>query len=259
MYQKDKINKKINRLIEGKVIDRENKSIGREMKEKEINELKTGEGEEPSINLSEAGITRRSFLKKLGLGVGGLALTSQFTGAWSLIQPSKEGVSDIDADTVDGTDREDIQDPYGWEKVGTLNFSSQNSLTHNISTSYDLYRLEFSGVTTDADEALSVRVNGLSGGYEFESNDASTVTDWDKWRLVYELRASQEAFGTMTIAGNWTNVVNFSSQMGGQPGVEIATHGLNNNASSPLSSIEVFAAYGGNLTGDVEIFGRNNG
>ncbi|MFB6159084.1 MAG: twin-arginine translocation signal domain-containing protein [Candidatus Nanohalobium sp.] len=51
--------------------------------------------------VKEKEMSRRSFLKTLGVGAGVLGLASTGAG-WSLIQPQSQGVSDIDADTVDG-------------------------------------------------------------------------------------------------------------------------------------------------------------
>jgi hypothetical protein len=47
-------------------------------------------------------ISRRKFLKMAGLGAGAIGLSSA-TSAWSILQPSGQGTSDIDADTVDGS------------------------------------------------------------------------------------------------------------------------------------------------------------
>jgi hypothetical protein len=48
-------------------------------------------------------ISRRKFLKMAGLGAGAIGLSSA-TSAWSILQPSSQGTSDIDADTVDGSE-----------------------------------------------------------------------------------------------------------------------------------------------------------
>ena len=71
---------------------------------KEIRQENNTETEEKD---SDSMLSRRQFMKTAGLGIGVLSLSS-LTSAWSLIQPSSQGTSDIDADTVDGSQAGDI-------------------------------------------------------------------------------------------------------------------------------------------------------
>ncbi|MFB6099670.1 MAG: twin-arginine translocation signal domain-containing protein [Candidatus Nanohalobium sp.] len=50
-------------------------------------------------------LSRRNFLKLLGMGAGSLALSSSVAGLeWSVFQPASSGQSDVNADEVDGHD-----------------------------------------------------------------------------------------------------------------------------------------------------------
>ena len=94
----------------------------------------------------ESGISRRSFLKALGIGAGGLALTSTVSSA-SLLSSTTIGGNDplttadeghnngINADTVDGKHSDDLTTPtYTLEEgSGTFTVSAYSTKTYEVS------------------------------------------------------------------------------------------------------------------------------
>ncbi|MFB6100596.1 MAG: twin-arginine translocation signal domain-containing protein [Candidatus Nanohalobium sp.] len=71
--------------------------------EEKLEKRKTsGETKEAEKDVENEKVSRRSFIKMLGVGAGTLALSSSVTGAWSLIQPANQGSSGVNAETVDG-------------------------------------------------------------------------------------------------------------------------------------------------------------
>ncbi|WP_414836478.1 twin-arginine translocation signal domain-containing protein [Candidatus Nanohalococcus occultus] len=83
------------------IIDR--KVEERMKQEKQSDNLEADE----SSQQENEGISRRGFLKTLGLGAGALTFSSLVSG-WSIIQPQNSGTSEIDADTVDGLHASEI-------------------------------------------------------------------------------------------------------------------------------------------------------
>ncbi|MFB6100051.1 MAG: twin-arginine translocation signal domain-containing protein, partial [Candidatus Nanohalobium sp.] len=87
----------IEKLIERKVeekIDKKRKEVREEVKE----ELGVSESGEDKQEEEETGLSRRSFLKMLGVGAGSLALSSSAAGIeWSVLQPSSQGTSGVEA------------------------------------------------------------------------------------------------------------------------------------------------------------------
>ncbi|MFB6116546.1 MAG: twin-arginine translocation signal domain-containing protein, partial [Candidatus Nanosalina sp.] len=96
----------IEQIIERKVQERLDDRVEEEV-EKRM-EKRAGKPEQKNLEEAKAemektgdGISRRSFLKMLGLGAGGMALSSAAAGAgWSVFQPSTSGVSDIKSSKV---------------------------------------------------------------------------------------------------------------------------------------------------------------
>ncbi|WEL19803.1 twin-arginine translocation signal domain-containing protein [Candidatus Nanohalococcus occultus] len=82
----DDIEQIIDRKVEEKLRERE--------KAEQSSSVKASEKDTGSVS-------RRNFLKTLGLGAGALTFSSLVSG-WSTFQPRTRGLSDIDADTVDG-------------------------------------------------------------------------------------------------------------------------------------------------------------
>jgi|APHM01.1.fsa_nt_gi hypothetical protein len=68
----------------------------------ELQEERRQEKQDIPPSLESDKISRRSFLKMLGIGTGGLALASSTSADFGQVLASTQGTSDIDADTVDG-------------------------------------------------------------------------------------------------------------------------------------------------------------
>ncbi|MFB6100390.1 MAG: twin-arginine translocation signal domain-containing protein [Candidatus Nanohalobium sp.] len=98
-----KLEEKVGELAE-KVdeLQEENRQLrkrNQQLEDKVERHLGDGEQQEKTEEDSE-GLSRRQFMKMLGLGAGGLALSSSAAGAWSILQPQSSGVSDIKAKTA---------------------------------------------------------------------------------------------------------------------------------------------------------------
>jgi hypothetical protein len=97
----EKLDEKIEELVEKRVEQRMQEKK-EEMKEEVKQELLQNKEPESSEEGSKSSVlSRRQFMKTAGLGIGALGLSSM-TSAWSILQPSSQGTSGIDADTVDG-------------------------------------------------------------------------------------------------------------------------------------------------------------
>lgn len=114
----EKLDEKIEALVEKRVEERiqEKKE---EMKEEVKQEIKRESEEQNLENSKNSMLSRRQFMKTAGLGIGALSLSS-LTSAWSILQPSSQGTSDIGADKVDGYD---IQ-KNGADGSGIINFKT---------------------------------------------------------------------------------------------------------------------------------------
>ncbi|MFT4892639.1 MAG: hypothetical protein ACI8Z7_000420 [Candidatus Nanohaloarchaea archaeon] len=77
--------------------------IDRRVREKISEEI----SQRSNDNSCDSVLSRRQFLKVLGAGIGVLSLSS-LTSAWSILQPSNQGTSDIDAAKVDGKNANDL-------------------------------------------------------------------------------------------------------------------------------------------------------
>ncbi|MFT4892598.1 MAG: hypothetical protein ACI8Z7_000379 [Candidatus Nanohaloarchaea archaeon] len=109
-------------------------------------------------------ISRRKFLKMAGLGAGAIGLSSA-TSAWSILQPSSQGTSDIDAETVDGSEA------GGFIQASETDDGSDITVYRNVGSGY-----------SDIEETI-VSINGsgtLLGGYAItagpENNDELRIT-----------------------------------------------------------------------------------
>ncbi|MFB6145703.1 MAG: twin-arginine translocation signal domain-containing protein [Candidatus Nanohaloarchaea archaeon] len=148
---KEEIEELIEKKIEEKLDERgDNKEpdsfIGKEI-ERKIEEKK-----------EEEGVDRRSFLKMLGLGAGGLALSSQASALFKLTSPPKK--SNINADTLDGSNLSDL---------------AGNQLSLN-SGSLDVQEGSGSGLNADTvDGKHASNLGGLSSG-DFYAETASSTT-----------------------------------------------------------------------------------
>ncbi len=106
----EELDRKVERLIDEKV--GEDEQIDREELKKEIMEELEDESryqEKDAVDLDEEKISRRDFLKIIGIGAGGITLSSSVAGAWAQLRASSQGLSDIDADTVDGNHASDFE------------------------------------------------------------------------------------------------------------------------------------------------------
>jgi hypothetical protein len=127
--------------------------------EQKIEKQESGKNSSDSAGKSE-NISRRKFLKMAGLGAGVIGLSSA-TSAWSILQPSSQGTSDIDADTVDGS-----------EAGGFIQASETDDLSDI--TLYEISGTYYSDETTI--NFLNLSGGGtLLGGYFY--GDANTETD----------------------------------------------------------------------------------
>lgn len=77
-------------------------TIEKEVKKRVQKELEKQSEEAEKTAKEDEKLSRRSFLKNIGLGAGIIGLSS-FTSAWSVFQPSNQGTSDIDANSVRGS------------------------------------------------------------------------------------------------------------------------------------------------------------
>ncbi|WEL19804.1 twin-arginine translocation signal domain-containing protein [Candidatus Nanohalococcus occultus] len=158
------------------------------------------EADESSQQEKNEGISRRGFLKTLGLGAGALTFSSLVSG-WSLIQPQNSGTSEIDADTVDGLHASEIGGHapiYGDGSDGVVSRSTdgnipaspifattyeiQNSVTRTatspVSIIYATEEIIISG-TLDASGVVTGSSGGAggAGGNGSEGNDAGNPGD----------------------------------------------------------------------------------
>ncbi|MDY6771334.1 MAG: twin-arginine translocation signal domain-containing protein [Candidatus Nanohaloarchaea archaeon] len=133
--------------------------------------------------LRDAKISRRNFMKILGIGAGGLALSSTASGAsWGLFQPLTSGTSDVNADQLDGFEASQLYRPISFK------FGSEGSST--TSTSYT--------VITDSDIAFNpdnwkVNNNLYIRIYAHLKNDTGSE---DTFARVYRQNAGTAVSGT---------------------------------------------------------------
>lgn len=77
-------------------LEEENRELRQKLENQQNSKSRTGS------QASEGDISRRKFLKMLGMGAGGLALSSSAAGlTWSKITPQSQGTSDIKSSTVE--------------------------------------------------------------------------------------------------------------------------------------------------------------
>jgi hypothetical protein len=121
---------------EVKILEKIEKIVERNTEES----LKKKQAESSSHQLS-----RRRFLKLAGLGLGALSLSS-LTSAWSILQPSGQGTSGIDATSVEGESASNMVNPTKSAFRARVGSEGSNSLPYvqgfdnvvfNINNDYD--------------------------------------------------------------------------------------------------------------------------
>lgn len=127
-----KIEEKIEEVIEDKVEGEEtNEFIGQKLEEKLKEKAEEMDQEEKKglvEKVKEKSVSRRDFMKMLGLGAGGLAFSSAASADLFKILPPEKGTSDVDADTVDGENASSLGGNVGFT-------SSKKQLTYGVTTS----------------------------------------------------------------------------------------------------------------------------
>lgn len=115
MSLNQKLEEEIDKLVEQKLDEKEvggdREELKEEIREEVIESLEEkSEKDKRSLiaGLKTSSISRRDFLKTLGLGAGGLALASSGAASWAKWTPLSDGTSDIDADTVDGNEASNL-------------------------------------------------------------------------------------------------------------------------------------------------------
>lgn len=131
--KEEKLDEKIEALMEKRVDERmqeKKEEIKQELLQNKDSD-NSGEGTDNSV------LSRRQFMKTAGLGIGALSLSS-LTSAWSILQPSNQGTSDIDADQLDGNDfpgstaKHSDRSPYSRQKVGEVTTDTTSSTTKEL-------------------------------------------------------------------------------------------------------------------------------
>ncbi|MFQ3275519.1 MAG: hypothetical protein ACI9SF_000671 [Candidatus Nanohaloarchaea archaeon] len=132
----EKLDEKIEELVE-KRVEQRMKEKKEEMKEEVKQELQTENSNSQDEISDNSVLSRRQFMKTAGLGIGALSLSS-LTSAWSILQPSSQGTSDIDADQLDGNDfpsstaNHSDRSPYSRQKVGEVTTDTTSSTTREL-------------------------------------------------------------------------------------------------------------------------------
>jgi hypothetical protein len=190
----DDLEQRVERKIDKKLLERSDTGeLDREaVKQEIISELKeeqAGQRQGWLESMDTDSVSRRSFLKMLGLGTGGLALASSASADFGQVLASTQGTSDINADSVDGKDASDLG-------TDLTNLTSSYNV-QSVSDSVGIYQ-DGSNTKTDSTELVSVSGSGwvLSGKY------SRNVTKKG-------FRASASAKVNMDIDGN--SFTNFSS------------------------------------------------
>lgn len=109
----DDLEQRVERKIDKKLLEKSDSGeLDQEaVKQEIINELKeeqAGQRQGWLETMDTDSVSRRSFLKMLGLGTGGLALASSASADFGQVLASTQGTSDINADSVDGKDASDL-------------------------------------------------------------------------------------------------------------------------------------------------------
>lgn len=125
--------------------------------EQKIEEQESGKTETTEENKN---ISRRKFLKMAGLGAGAIGLTSA-TSAWSILQPSSQGTSDIDTDKVDGSEAADLIQASETDDLSDITLYEISGTYYSDETTINFLNLSGGGT--------------LLGGYFY--GDANTETD----------------------------------------------------------------------------------
>lgn len=108
--------KELEKLIEEKIKEKQNKDkdvfqLREQIKEELKQEIeRTHVDKEKALlnKFKDAKVSRRNFLKTIGIGAGGLALSSTASAFMDPWRPKSQGLSDIDADMVDGKHASDF-------------------------------------------------------------------------------------------------------------------------------------------------------
>ncbi len=122
------IRRKVNEFVEQK-LDQNLVSGSRDRIAQEIIRNLEKERQKKKI-LESRRINRRDFLKLLGLGAGTIGLASGTAGAWGQLRASSQGLSDIDADEVDGHHLSVGSSKPGSPATGTLFYDTDGEGVH---------------------------------------------------------------------------------------------------------------------------------
>lgn len=76
-------------------------------------------------------ISRRDFIKLLGVGVGLATTASTGAAGWTKVQPENQGTSGIDADTIDGAHASELGRVTDRDRNGSVQFSTLPVATTN--------------------------------------------------------------------------------------------------------------------------------
>jgi len=166
-------NGKIEEIVEEKVeqkIGQKNKEI--EKLRQKIQNLQKKEKNQTLTSNTDKKVSRRNFLKKLGLGAAGL-------GALSLSPTSALNIKDENLDVFTGTNNDNLQKYFSVKQGGPvqvkntdLEIKGKTAATQNwVSNNYKNY------TDSDASDAAPVKsVNGQTGDVTIDTNSSGTTS-----------------------------------------------------------------------------------
>ncbi len=246
---------RIKEIIEQKKDENQITGNREEITQQIVSNLKQADRRQRQQLFNHRDISRRDFLKLLGMSAGTIGLVSGASGAWGQLRASSQGVSDVNADEVDGHhlsvgssrpsnvagtlfyDTNDQKVEYyngsSWIEIANAGLAIPDlvarwPMDQSLNDVYNSYHLQEDGATASYTSSNKEGTHALtaneSGGPKFSTADS---TIWDP----------VESANQMTICGwalNDHDDNNWSSWAGSKQSTNQVRCGVNQDSSYSL-------------------------
>ncbi len=174
--------RRVKEIVEEKKDENEITGDREEITDKIVSNLRKASPPEQERALhNRRNISRRDFLKMLGMSAGTVGLISGTSAAWGQLRASSQGLSDVDADEVDGHHLSVGSSKPGSPATGTLFYDTDGEGVHYYNGS-SWVRITSSKIVDDFEDGDISEYSSSTGSYSTTTStvkNGSYALSWD--------------------------------------------------------------------------------